>query len=215
VNANPARLVRQRKENNARVRFLTAEEETKLREQVAQKFPHHLPELELAINTGLRKSEQYALRWADINFEQRVLTVVRSKHGGARHVPLNDAAVAALLTAKSLSNDKSAVFLNCYGERLASPREWFEPCLKAAGIESFTWHCLRHTFASRLVMKGEGLRTVQELMGPKTIQMTVRYAHLAPSHQLAAVQRLCEGESATVAKKANPTHQQAAESRIN
>jgi integrase len=191
VSANPARLVRQRKENNARVRFLTAEEETKLREQVAQKFPHHLPELELALNTGLRKSEQYALRWRDINFEQRVLTVVRSKHGGARHVPLNDAAVAALLAARELANGKSAVFLNCYGEPLASPREWFDPCVKAAGLESFTWHCLRHTFASRLVMAGEGLRTVQELMGHKTIQMTVRYAHLAPQHQLAAVQRLC------------------------
>src|SRR5207253_6509019 len=50
----------------------------------------------------------------------------------------------------------------------------------------------RHDFASRLVMAGVDLRTVQELMGHKTIQMTVRYAHLAPKHQLAAVQRLCD-----------------------
>ena len=41
-------------------------------------------------------------------------------------------------------------------------------------------------------MAGVDLRTVQELMGHKTIQMTVRYAHLAPKHQLAAVQRLCD-----------------------
>ena len=64
--------------------------------------------------------------------------------------------------------------------------------MKAAGLKDFTWHCLRHTFASRLVMAGVDLRTVQELMGHKTIQMTVRYAHLAPKHQLAAVQRLCD-----------------------
>lgn len=53
------------------------------------------------------------------------------------------------------------------------------------------WHCLRHTFASRLVMAGVDIRTVQELLGHKVIGMTVRYAHLAPAHQLDAVQRLC------------------------
>lgn len=62
--------------------------------------------------------------------------------------------------------------------------------MKTAGLESFTWHCLRHTFASRLVMAGVDIRTVQELMGHKTIAMTVRYAHLAPKHTLAAVERL-------------------------
>ena len=44
-------------------------------------------------------------------------------------------------------------------------------------------------------MAGVDLRTVQELMGHKTIQMTVRYAHLAPQHRLAAVQRLCDPEA--------------------
>jgi integrase len=69
-------------------------------------------------------------------------------------------------------------------------RRWFEPAVKAAGLESFTWHCLRHTFASRLVMAGVDIRTVQELLGHKTIAMTVRYSHLAPKHTLAAVERL-------------------------
>ena len=70
-------------------------------------------------------------------------------------------------------------------------RHWFEKAVTDAGITDFTWHCLRHTFASRLVMAGVDLRIVQELMGHKTIQMTCRYAHLAPQHQLAAVERLC------------------------
>ena len=48
---------------------------------------------------------------------------------------------------------------------------------------------MRHTFASRLVMAGVDIRTVAELMGHKTIQMTMRYAHLAPEHNL-AVERL-------------------------
>jgi hypothetical protein len=52
---------------------------------------------------------------------------------------------------------------------------------------------LRHNFASRLVMAGVDLRTVQQLMGHKAIGMTLRYAHLAPEHQLSAVQNLCPG----------------------
>jgi len=66
----------------------------------------------------------------------------------------------------------------------------FVKALTKAKIEDFSWHCLRHTFASRLVMAGVDLRTVQELMGHKTLAMTLRYSHLSPGHQLDAVQRL-------------------------
>jgi hypothetical protein len=62
--------------------------------------------------------------------------------------------------------------------------------VESAGLTDFTWYCLRHTFASRLVMAGVDIRTVAELMGHKTIQMTMRYAHLAPEHNLAAVESL-------------------------
>jgi site-specific recombinase XerD len=84
---------------------------------------------------------------------------------------------------------------------VSTPRQWFEPAVKEARLAAFTWHCLRHTFASRLVMAGVDLRTVQELMGHKTIAMTCRYAHLAPSHKLAAVERL----SASAGQLPGPT----------
>jgi site-specific recombinase XerD len=61
---------------------------------------------------------------------------------------------------------------------------------RLAGIQDITWHCLRHRFASRLVMAGVDLRTVQELIERKSIQMTCRFAHLGPRRQLAAVKRL-------------------------
>jgi len=67
---------------------------------------------------------------------------------------------------------------------------WFEIAVEAAGIENFTWHCLRHAFASRLVMAGVDIRTVAELMGHKSLQMTMRYAHLAPQHNAQAVAKL-------------------------
>jgi integrase len=191
VAVNPARLVRMKREDNARVRFLSDKEESALMAAVEKIGTQHLPQLVVAINTGLRKSEQFNLTWSNVDMERRVLTVPRSKHGGTRHVPINDAALSAFRTQHCLRNDTGYVFLNYRGERLASPREWFDKAVKDAKLE-FLWHELRHTFASRLVMNGESLRTVQELMGHKTLSMTLRYAHLAPDFQLAAVQRLCQ-----------------------
>ncbi len=69
-------------------------------------------------------------------------------------------------------------------------RRWFEETVAQAKIRDFIWHCLRHTFCSRLVMAGVPLKTVQELMGHKTIQRTARYAHLPPGHLQNAVELL-------------------------
>ena len=73
---------------------------------------------------------------------------------------------------------------------VVEPRCWFEPAVKARGLTAFSWHCLRHTFASRLVIAGVDIRIVQELMGHKTISMTARYSLLAPKHTLSAVEKL-------------------------
>ena len=80
---------------------------------------------------------------------------------------------------------------------MISPRAWFELVMeeatkKSASLKDVTWHIFRHTYISRLVMAGVDLRTVQELAGHKDIKMTTRYAHLAPAHKLAAVDRLAE-----------------------
>ena len=203
VQSNPARLVRQRKEENGRIRFLSTEEELALRAAIRKDYLNREAELDLALNTGLRRSEQFGLTWDGVDFERRVLTVLRSKNGEARHIPLNDAAILALRSVEAYKNGSPYVFLASDGTRLCSPRFWFSAAVEAAGLKDFTWHCLRHTFASRLVMAGVDLRTVQELMGHKTIQMTVRYAHLAPHHRLAAVQRLCDTEA--VQKTASDT----------
>lgn len=73
---------------------------------------------------------------------------------------------------------------------MLNPRKWFDSAVRAARLREFTWHCLRHTFASGLVMMGADLRTVQELMGHKDIRMTCRYTLLAPGHKLEAVELL-------------------------
>lgn len=96
VKDNPARLVKHRQENNARVRWLSAEEEVRLRAVLSAACPEHIPELDLALNTGLRLSELYNLDWQNVNITRRVLTVPRPKNGEMRHGPLNSPALAAL-----------------------------------------------------------------------------------------------------------------------
>jgi site-specific recombinase XerD len=135
-------------------------------------------------------SELYNVIWDTVNLSRRILTVPRSKNSEVRHVPLNKPALEAFQTFRKGSDHCRPIFLNWRDDRLKDPRYWFEQALNKARIRNFTWHCLRHTFASKLVMNGENLRTVQDLLGHKQISMTVRYSHLAPQHQLAAVERL-------------------------
>jgi len=68
-------------------------------------------------------------------------------------------------------------------------RRVFEPALRKAGIQDASWHTLRHTTASRLVMAGVPLPTVQQVLGHRDIQTTLRYSHLSPSHIQAAMEK--------------------------
>jgi integrase len=185
VKENPARLVRHKTENNCRLRFLSPKEEEKLRKVIREKLPEHELELDLALHSGLRQGEQYAARWADVDFDRRIITIPLDKGGKTSHVPLNAAALRALLDLRRQHGSSEFV---CGG--VPSPRHWFEDAVETAKIEAFTWHCLRHTFASRLVMSGADLRTVAELLRDKTLAMVMRYAHLAPDYKLAAVERM-------------------------
>ncbi|MEP6645165.1 MAG: site-specific integrase [Acidobacteriaceae bacterium] len=149
-----------------------------------------MPELEIALNTGLRRSEQYRLEWHDVDLVRRQLTITHSKNGKIRYIPLNSEALSAFQTLYERSTGKGYVFVSATGSHLRGPRHWSEPSAREAGMNQFTWHDLRHTFASRLVMAGVDLNTVRELLGHQTVQMTIRYAHLAPSHRLKSVEKL-------------------------
>jgi site-specific recombinase XerD len=67
------------------------------------------------------------------------------------------------------------------GEPLENGRHWFDEAVMEAGIKNFRWHDLRHTFASRLQMKGAPLEDIADLLGHKSLIMTRRYAHLGPN----------------------------------
>jgi len=147
----------------------------------------------VAINTGMRRGEILSLKWDRVDFQREIITVVRSKNDGVRYIPMN----------KRLTKELKAVKINAAGEYVFS-KESGEPfkdikngfwgALKRSGIEKCRFHDLRHTFASHLVMKGTDITTVKELLGHKTISMTMRYAHLSKEHKQQAVDSLEFGE---------------------
>lgn len=147
---------------------------------------HLTPIVLLAMNTGLRRGELLALDWSDINLDARMLTVRRenAKSGKQRHVPLNTEALSVLKQWMSQTSGAASVF------DVASVKNGWGGLLAAAKVESFRFHDLRHHFASRLVMGGVDLNTVRELLGHADLAMTLRYAHLAPEHLAAAVEKI-------------------------
>ena len=197
ISDNPARLVRLRKENNARVRFLDQPEETTLRTVIQSRFSEREPEFDLALHTGMRRGEQHRLRWEDVDIRLGFITIPRSRPGDRRHIPVNSVAHKALESLWKRRDESGFVCPGPVQLRERNWERWFEEAVNLAGISNFHWHDIRHTFASRLVMAGVDLRTVQELLGHKTIAMTVRYSHLAPAHQRDAVERLTEQPTGT------------------
>lgn len=202
LTVNPASKIKRKAEHNDRIRFLSDTEEERLAKVIREKWPHYLPVFLFSLHVGCRSSEQLGLRWADVDLDQKIVTFAKTKSERTRHVPLNDVALAALESIKGQRDPNAFVFVNTEGNALRSSRDWFEPAVAEAEVRAYTWHCNRHTFASRLVMAGVDIRTVAYLMGHATIQMTMRYAHLAPDHNRDAVARLVTTGNKLVTKSA-------------
>jgi integrase len=147
----------------------------------------------LSLNTGLRQGEVFGLEWTDITFQQATITIPgsHSKSGKTRHVPLNEEALSVLADWRgSTEKSEGLVFPSLEGDQFNNVRKSWLGVLAQAGITRFRWHDMRHSFASRLAMAGVDLNTIRELLGHSDYKMTLRYAHLAPSHKAAAVAKL-------------------------
>jgi len=188
VASNPIARVDKFRESDSRVRFLGAEEEKSLRAAVRAQSAEHEAELDLAMHTGLRRGEQYGLTWDRVDLDRGVLTVYGKT--GRRFVPINSAARSAIEQLWRVSNGSKFVCPDKQRDDQEDGRRWLDEACATAAVDNFRWHDLRHTFASRLVMAGVDLRSVQELLGHKSIVTTQRYAHLSPDHQKANVQKL-------------------------
>lgn len=158
-------------------------------------FADHLtPLVLLSLSTGMRKGEVFAMCWEDVDLERKVVTVRGevAKSGKTRHIPLNRTAIETLDSWKQITQREAGLVFQgkVKDQPLDNVSKSWDGLLEDAKIENFRWHDLRHHFASSLVMGGVDLNTVRELLGHADLKMTLRYAHLAPEHKAAAVEKI-------------------------
>lgn len=171
-------------ENNKRLRYLTKEECQSL---INACDKHLKPIVIAALNTGMRRGEIFSLNWNNIDLKHGFILLEKTKNGDRREIPINDT-LKRTLQGLARRLDIPSVFCDhSTGKRYTDIKHSFNSACRRAGIHDSHFHDLRRTFASHLIMAGVDITTVKELLGHKTLTMTLRYAHLAPSHKVKAV----------------------------
>jgi integrase len=151
----------------------------------------------------MRRSEQFTLRWADVDLGHGLLTLRQTKAGGVQHVALNDEAkhllerIHAVAEAQAIAAPGRRSPWLFPSENPNAPvdacnfyRRQYLKAVKKAGLEGVTWHSLRHTFASRLAMSGVTEYDIASCLRHSGTSLVRRYAHLSPTHLRAVVERV-------------------------
>jgi integrase len=183
IKESPVKTVKRLKGETKRIRYLLPDEIQILLSNCDGLLRGYLkPLVIMALHTGARKGELQALKWPQIDFDLGIITLLDTKNGERRDIPMNETARATL---KTLEGKSDFVFPNRNGKRIdnAQIQIAFTEALKKSRIEDFHFHDLRHTFASNLVMAGGELNDIRELLGHKKLDMNLRYAHLSPKHK--------------------------------
>lgn len=192
---NPLASVKKPKESAGRVRFLSDDERARLLDACCPHGDLYLAVV-LSLTTGARQGEIMGLRWPQIDFTRRLITLPKTKNGERRAIPLVGEAFTLLqerAKVRSIKDDrifppsakaKKAEYLDL--------RQPWEAALKTAGIADFHWHDLRHTAASYLAMSGVSLVEIAKVLGHRTLQMVARYSHLSEGHIVATGEKLAE-----------------------
>jgi len=175
------------RENPAKDRFLSADEQSKLLEACKRASWEKLYLLVLmGLSTGARRGELLGLKWSDIDFNKRTASLPTTKNGKPRLLPLTRIVIQELMQFRE--NSDTLIFHNTQDKMT---EYWFEKqwqkAKKAAGIDTLRFHDLRHTAASNLAHAGRSLFEIGTLLGHSSPQMTQRYSHLAVEHTISMV----------------------------
>lgn len=205
IERNPCERVTKQKEAGGRIRFLSEEELPRLLDTVrASPHPDLLPAVLLSLTTGARKGEILGLRWSQIDFKRRTITLRQgeTKNDAGRALPLSGEVVELLQARNKVRKiDDDRVFPAPEDCKKLELREPWKAALVQSGIDvreatrsgrtkkdappqmtsNFRWHDLRHTAASYLTMAGVSAIEIARVLGHKTLAMTLRYSHLAPN----------------------------------
>jgi integrase len=190
TNENPVKDVSRFPEGQGRVRYLSDEERIRLLAALENQLEYVQSFVRLAMNTGMRFSEIAELKAEQIDWQAREIVLPRPKSKRPERVPINDTAAEILheLTPESgrgylLVNPKTG---KPYTTLKKSMRELF----KQADLENFTFHCLRHDFATELVDRGVNVVVIASILRHKDIKTTMKYAHAKDNARHSAVAQI-------------------------
>lgn len=188
---NPLRKWKPLDEPPPRIRWLSTEEEERLKSVCSEEFWRLN---QIAFLSGMRQTEQFSCKRGQILWEADLINIPKTKTNEPRQIPMSDTLRAAIEAQFAIRDDSGEPLpWLCPNEsrtnRLSQKTLYakFNRALKKAGIENYVWHDHRHTFCSRLAMAGESLKTIKELAGHKRSETTERYAHLSAKHLREAV----------------------------
>lgn len=187
---NPVRGISRPRYDNARQRYLTAEEAQRLK-WACELSPN--PQLKhivgLLLLTGARKSELLNAMWQDVDPGRRLWFVPETKSGKGRHVPLSEAALAIISQLPRLTDCPYLLPNLETGRPFVSVKKAFQTARSAAGLSDVRLHDLRHSCASAMVNSGVSIYAVSKILGHASHgTTTARYSHLANDTLLAAVE---------------------------
>jgi integrase len=190
---NPCREVPKLRLNNKRVRYLTDEEEPRLLEVLVGPRAHLLPMVIVAIGTGMRRGDQFGMRWDKIDFQRNMIYVPNSKTGREYCLPMSTRVREVLLELRRIGTSEF-VFTNPETkQRVKEVKRAFNTACRLANIGNLHWHDLCHTFGTRLAEGGFSEATIAELMGHSDAKTTRRYTHGTEKGKRAAVESVKVG----------------------
>ena len=144
-----------------------------------------------ALETGMRRGELFRLQWSDIDFKEKWIKVRHAKNNEFRVIPMSDK-VHEILCREGEKKSGFYVFAHKDGTPRSSVRHALKNAGTRAEIGHVHLHMLRHTFATRLRDRGVPLDRIKELLGHKTMTMTLRYAKCTPIQLRGAIDCLNE-----------------------
>ena len=196
IDRNPADQVEIRRPDDQRDRYLSEDELRKIKqaldERTYRKGTNSINKtfyrlrliVLIAVTTGMRVSEIFALGWSDVMYGEGLLAVrAKLKGGKMRYVPMLPELAGELRRFPAVI-DEDRIFPPKPGATSGRQRVEgsFEDLLERAGIKDFRFHDLRHTFASWFMMNGGDLYELAKILGHSNIKMTERYAKLGRHH---------------------------------
>ena len=148
----------------------------------------------------MRKGQILNLKRDKVKLDDGLIFVEHTKSGKSRQISINGDLRELLLDCLT-GNRSEYVFLNDEGKQYRKVDTAFANALKRAGIQNFRFHDLRHTFACHMVMAGNDLATLRQILGHSNIRTTMRYVHLSPVHMQEAMEILGSRISARILRQ--------------